>query len=189
MGQELIHRGNGDRPELVQPQHGVPELIVPPQHQHHPVPLLDAEGLEVVGAPGGFLHEIGEGDGLFGLPVAPDPEHRPLVRLLPPEDVDHVEGEVEMLRVLEFDLDGSAVLVLLHVGEPAVDPALGQRDFGRGTGRFDELVGMGEFRQIRLSRGIPGRIEDDGVKEAVLALHRDHAVGRAAVVVDAVPFV
>ena len=48
---EQVGGGDGHGPQLVEAQDGEPELVVPLEHQHHPVPPLDAQGLEVVGRP------------------------------------------------------------------------------------------------------------------------------------------
>ena len=48
---ELVGGGDGYSSQFVQAQDGEPELIMPLQHQHYPVPPPDAKGLEVVGRP------------------------------------------------------------------------------------------------------------------------------------------
>ena len=49
---ELVGGGDGDGAELVQGDHGEPELIVALEHQHDPVSPFDAQGGGPAGCPG-----------------------------------------------------------------------------------------------------------------------------------------
>lgn len=128
-------------------QDGEPELVVPLQDQHHPVAPFNAQGLEVVGGPGRFLFHIGEGKPALAHILA-HMEHGQLLRFAPPQLVDHVEGEVEALLVLERDGEEPPVLVLLREDEVLIDAALFV-PFPRGPVRQDALGGTRSGRGRR----------------------------------------
>ena len=87
-------------PQLVEAQDGEPELVVPLENQQHPVPPPDAQGLEVVGRPGGVAGHILESEiALLLVPV--HVEHGQLVGVLGGDGVHAVEGEVELVRAGE----------------------------------------------------------------------------------------
>ena len=179
LGLELVGGGDGHGAQLVEAQDGEPELVVALEDEHDPVAPFDAQGLEVVGGPGRLLAHIVEGEAALRA-VQGDVEHGQLLRLAAGQLVDHVEGEVELLLVLEGDgLDGAAA-VLRGEDEVLVDAALGVLLPGGIGGRG--LVGLG------LGRRAQG-VQHDGVEGTVLAVDGDHAVGRGAVVVNAVALV
>ena len=99
---ELVGGGDGDGAELVQGDHGEPELIVPLEHQHDPVSPFDAQGGEIVRALVGSVLHVLEGEAAF-LVVLVHIQHGQLVRILAGDLVHDVEAEVESLRVREGD--------------------------------------------------------------------------------------
>ena len=174
--QELIGGGDGHRAQLVQAQHAEPVLVVPLQHQHHPVAPADAQGLEVVGGSCGFLLHVLEGEPPLGH-VLGNVEHGHLVGLLGAQGVDDVEGEVELLLTLEGNARQDAALGG-GVDEFAVNSRLlvGSPPLGLG-----DLHGRG---LLALTGG--GVRQDEGVEGAVLAADGDHAVGGGGIIVDGV---
>ena len=149
---------------------------MPLQHQHHPVPPPDAQGGKVVGALVAGVLDVLEGEApLFVVLV--DVEHRQLVRIGPRNPVHDVEAEVERLRVREGDGRQPALRILFGVDELR----------GHQVGRF--LPGRGRRGRDFLNRlrRFPGQHYRH--EHAVLAVHRDHAVGQGGIVVDAVAFV
>ena len=107
--------------------------------------------------------------------VAADVHHRQLVRLLPAQPVDDVEGEVEALGVLEGDLLQIAAAVLGNADEVFPDAVLA----GDAAGRDDR-------GKLGHDGGLVAGVEHDGVKVAVLAVGGQQAVGRGGVIVDRV---
>ena len=102
MGAELDGAEDTDGAQLVEAEDREPELVVAAQDQHDTVAALDAERFEVVGALGRGALDLREGEPCLAL-LAVNVKKRQLVRLRAPQLVHHVEGEVEMLGILEFD--------------------------------------------------------------------------------------
>ena len=94
-----------------------PELVVPLEHQHHPVPPLDAQGLEVVSRPGGGPGDVLKGEAALGL-VPVQVEHGQLLRVFGRNGVHAVKGEVEPVRVGEGEGLEHAPLIL-HIANLA----------------------------------------------------------------------
>ena len=180
VNQQLVGGGDGNGTDLVQTDHSQPVLPVPLEHQHNPVALLDTQRLEVVGASGGTVHDVTEGEAAFAHVVA-HVLHGQSVRLFLPHGVHQVKGKVELVGVPEPDVGGRAVFVLGHGDEPAVDPfGLG---FAQTAGSLDLFgTGDGEF-----FHRCAGGVENDGVENAASAVHCDHTVGDGGVVVNGVP--
>ena len=174
--QKLIGGRDRHSTQLVQTQNSKPELVVPLQHQHHPVAPFDTNGLEEIGCPGRFLHHILEGEAPLGH-ILGHMEHSQLIRLLGAQSIHHIKGKVELLFVLE--IDGSKLAV--------------------GDGRSNKLaIDPGFlFRQVLLDAGSchrscllaltgSGVAQNDGVKSTVFTVHSDHAVGGGRIVVNTV---
>nr|AEW47932.1 hypothetical IclR family transcriptional regulator [uncultured microorganism] len=161
----------------MQGHHGKPELVVPFQHQHHPVALPDSQRREIIGALVGGILDILEGKTL--LPVMfVHIQHGQFVRILAGNSVHDVETEIESLRVREGNRGQAALVVLCRV---------------------DKLFGNQMlFRARRFLRNLDRRFlflfcrrftrQHNCHKDTVLAFHGDHAVGKGGIVIDAVPF-
>ena len=179
---ELVGGGDGDGTQLIQTQHGEPELVVALQHQHDAIALLDTQGLEVVGALGGGLLHVLEGESPLGV-IAGDVEHSQLLGILLGQGVHQIEGKVELVGVLELDGGRRAQSVLGDVDEFAPDAVAIVSLIAGG----DLLLGGGDgLRGGQLGDGLTRGIEDDGVEHAVLTAHGDHTVRGVGVVVDGV---
>ena len=172
---ELIGGRDDHRPQLVQPEDGKPELIVPLEHQHHTVALFDSERLEIVCAlRRGALHII-ESEAPLGF-ILRHVQHGQLIRLAPGNGVHHVKGEIEAVLVAEGNGRGVAGLALGHRNKALADQPPGL--CARGQQRIPD----GGFVLV-LAR------EHHRQEQAVRAPHGNHAVWRGAVVVNAVPLV
>ena len=106
-------------------------------------------------------------------------QHRQLLGIAPRQFVDQVEGEIEALDILEADGNGRPAVIFLHVDVVAPDAV------GVVADKAGRLV-LDQLRVLELRDRLAGRVEDDGVEDAVPAAHSDHPVRRAAVVIDAV---
>ena len=144
------------------------------QHQHHPVPPLDAQGGEVVGGlAGGVLHIL-EGEAALGH-IVRDVDHGQLVGTLPGDGVHGIEGEIITLGILEAQRLHAAVLPFLGNDElPAEQILVGLL--------LDEGLGGGPLLPL-------GGGHDHSQEHAVLTAHGDLAMGGGAFEEDAVPFV
>ena len=172
---QLVGRRDGDGAELVQGYHGKPELVMPFQHQHHPVAPADPEGGKGVRALVGRILHVLEGEAAF-LMVLVHIKHGQLVRILPGNPVHNVKAEVEGLRVREADGGQPALFILFGVDELGGDQV---SFFPNGHRRLDRFrLGLGR---------LPG--QDHREENAVLPVHRDHPVRQGGVVVDAVALV
>ena len=181
VGQKLIGAQDGHGADLVQGHHADPELVVPPQDQQHLVPPLDAQGAEVVGRLVGIAADVREGEPAFLL-EAVDVEHGQLRGVFAGHGVHHVEGEVEVLLVLEGDGFQAAVGPLHGHDEVFVNVAL--RRFGplRGGLLPGGIRRGGHVDVLR-------RVQHHGVEDAVPAAHGHHAMGGGAVIINGIPFV
>ena len=169
---ELVGGGDGHGPQLVEPQDGEPELIMPLEHQHHPVPLPDSQGLEVVGRPGGGSGHVLEGEAPLRL-VLVQVQHGQLPGVFGGNGVHAVEGEVEPLCVGEGEAPQAPVFVLLGLDEGFAHVVLA------GAGPDD---GLAHGLLVGLLAGDHHRAE-----HALPAAHGDHPVRGGGVVEDAVP--
>ncbi|OQC19943.1 MAG: hypothetical protein BWX70_03293 [Verrucomicrobia bacterium ADurb.Bin070] len=113
---ELRRRGNGDRAQPAEPQQREPELVAPPQHQHHGVALADPHRLKNMGGAHAFARDLGHReDPLAPLVVAP--HQRTTVRVCCRDLVNHIERKIEAFRhvhrerAAKFLLRGEGVLV------------------------------------------------------------------------------
>ena len=181
--EQLVGGQNRHRANLVERHHRNPELIMPSQHQKHAVALADAQRVEIVGRAVGQARNVGKGEPALGL-VPVDVQHRQLVRRGLCHFVHDVEGEIEMLRILESNRLERAVRVLLGVN-PALPQMLAlvsaRRGRGRGLRKRHAGLSCSQLRN-RLAAGI----EHDGIEQAVAAVHGDHAMRRGGIVVNAV---
>ena len=176
MLKELIHSKHRHCAELVQAEHSIPELIVPPKHEHDSVALFDAEGLEVIRRLRRSLFDILEAETALLL-IGGYVEQGELVGRFIGNGVDDIVGEVEFVGVFEFYLGRRAVIVLGNVDEFSIDPVLAVSVSGLRREPL-RLLKLG----YRLARGV----QDYGVKQAVAAVDGYHSVGSAAVVINAV---
>ena len=172
---QLVGRRDGDGAELVQAEDGEPELIVPLQDQHDAVAALDAEGGEVVGRLARAVLHVLEGEAALGH-VVRHVQHGKLVRAPSGDAVDDVEGKVEFVLMRKMELLETAVLVLHRLDEVRTQKLLGL-DLLDGPGTDDDGLLLLRARH------------DHGEEGAVGAVDGDHAVGRGALVEDAVALV
>ena len=181
MAEKLVGGGNGDGAQLVQAEDREPELVVPLEHEHDAVAAPDAEGGKVVCRLRGGVLDILEGEAPLGHVVC-DMKHGKLLGRLAGDLVDNVKGKVEAVLVLEAQILEHAVCVLL-----GLDEFLAQQRLPLG---LDGGLGLFLLRlhEAGLLDGLVRR-HDHGEEGAVLAVDGDHAVGRGAVVVDAVALV
>ena len=176
---QLVGGGNGDGPQLVQRDHGEPELVMAFQHEHDPVPAPDAQGSEIIGALVGGVLDILEGETAL-LVIAVHIEHGQLVRIFPRDFIHDIEAEIEGFRVREVNRGQPALVILHRVDEFGCH----QRLLGPVLGQVRPDIGGRFFLSAGLVAG-----KHDGAEHAVMAVHRDHAVGKGRVVVDAVALV
>ena len=154
---------------------------MPLQNQHNGVALCDAQGFEIVGGLGGVFLHIAEGKAAFGAVVC-HPQHSQLVGGFFRNRVHAVEGEVELVVVLEGDSVEYAPLIV---------------------GGFDKVIrngGAAAFRHSRLGRdkrslgilladlAVLG-VQHHSVEFASALADGDHTVGDQAVVEDGVALV
>ncbi len=177
MFEQLVGARNGNGAEFVKTQHGKPELIVPFEHQHDPIPLLNAEGLKVVRATGRGLFHIEESKAALGK-ILGNVQHAHFFRFTVRHRVHDIESKVEFFGVFELDGSGGAVLIFRHVNELFI------RAFSVVTVCFGAV--HNGFCGRKFGNGFAGGVKYDGVKGAILSFHRDHAVRGAAIVIDAV---
>ena len=174
---QLIGGRNGDGTQLVQTQNSEPELIVPLQHQHDPVPPLDAQTLEVVGTLGRSILEVLKGEPAFGHVVC-DVDHCQLVGVFPGQCVHRVKSKVVAIGVGVVQTGHCAVFVL---GAP--DKLIAQKPLLRCQ-ILDDRSGF------QLQCGIPLITgHDHGQEHAALTVNGDHAMGSGRIVEDRVAFV
>ena len=174
VGLQLIGGGNGDGPQLVQPQNRRPEFPVPLQHQHHPVALFHAQGFKVIGRLGGKPLHVLEGKFPLLLMLV-QMQHGQLVRVFVRQRIHHVEGEVEL--ILPGKLDALQGSVLAH---PRVHKLFAHQVLGlAGHHQAVPNLRLGHF----LSR------QHHRQEHAVLPVHGDHPVGRGGIIENAVSFV
>ena len=98
---ELIHSKHRHCAELVQAEHSIPELIVPPKHEHDSVALFDAEGLEIIRRLRRSLFDILEAETALLL-IGGYVEQGELVGRFIGNGVDDIVGEIEFVGVFEF---------------------------------------------------------------------------------------
>ena len=107
-------------------------------------------------------------------------EHRKLLGIPGCQSIHQIESEIETVRVLELDGNRCPFFIFFHVNEIMPDP-FAVIDGHRRLFFLDDRL----LRKLR--DRFSGRIQDDRVKDAVLPAHCDHAVRRAAVIINTVP--
>ena len=142
VGGELAGGGDRHSTQFVQGVEDVPELIVALEHQHDPVPLAHAHGVEHIGRAGRVFRHLLKGD-VFHLLFPGDPLHGDLVRGLFRQTVQNVEGEIEVVRNLEGDAFKRSVLgpLLLHIVLVKKVLLLEKIVLFRNFGHFSEIPG------------------------------------------------
>ena len=178
MCKQLVRCGNHHGSELVQAQHGIPELVMPLEYQHDAVALPDAKALEVVRTSAALPLHVQERYPAFRL-ILGNMKHCQLVGIPMRQFVHDVVGEVELLGVLECYLCRSPVLIQIDVYE-LMPKALA----------VINLAGLKCHRRIRnrskLRDRCAGGIQDYRVELAVMAVDCNHSVRRGRAEVDAV---
>ena len=178
MLQQLVGCRDCNCPQLMQRHNGEPELIVPLQHQHHPVPLLDAQGAEVIGGHIGVALHIRKGKAALGHIVG-NMQHCQLVRGLFRNLVHNIKAEVEGVRIVIFD-----------AGQMAEFIRSGCHKLIRNRMQQPCLVHIGEhtglYMLLVFGHTLSVWIHDNCIDLTVLAAHCNFIVGSGAVVVNGI---
>ena len=161
----------------MQTQHCEPELVVTLQNQHHAVATLDAQTLKVVGALGGGVLHILEGEAALGHIIG-NVEHSQLVGRLPGDGIHSVECEVVAVGVGVVQTGHGTVFVFGAPNELVAQQTL----LG---GQFLDDTLRGELQSgVALVTG-----HDHGQEHTILAFDGDHAMGGGGLIEDGVAFV
>ena len=172
LAQQLVCGGNDHSAQLFHGQHGDPEVILPPQHQHNAVAALDAQGFIIVRRPVGHFAEVLEGEATFLL-IDIQMQHGHLIGMLPGQLVHDIEGEIEVVDVAINN--GSRCSYIVDGGG----------DIPVGDGRRLCRRRGGGFMNVRVVfRFLAG--DDHRQEHAVLSLRGDQAVGRGGIEEDGI---
>ena len=136
----LVGCGNGYRADLVQSQHGEPELVVTLADQHDAVASLNAKRFEVVSTLGRGTLDVAEREAALGH-VAGHVQHSKLIGLFSAQSIDNIKCEIEVIGVLEGQRLQNALVAFAHVHEvlPYALLVVAHHDRGRGT-QLDRLL-------------------------------------------------
>ncbi len=143
-GSEHVGYGDQHGPQLVEGHGGEPVFIVPLQHHHNPVPLLNACLLEYLGIAVALPADVREGEHP-GLLLGGAPHQGALLGLCRCDGVHHVVAEVEAVGIVEGEvrqmsggIQGFMAkgLVDAHKGSLCGSPQRPRRDCGNGRSVF-----------------------------------------------------
>ena len=149
------------------------------EQEQDAITASDAERAEIVRCAVGSTGEVGEREAPLRM-FAVEVEHRELPRLLPPDPVHDIKGEMECIGVFEREGLERAVLSLSDVDIVLPHPFAAGGELRREGGKLAHAV----VRQV--GNRLPCRVQNDRIKKAIRPLGRNHAVGRRTVIIDAV---
>ena len=177
---QLIGGRNCYRTQLVQSQHGKPELIMPLQNQHDLIALLDSQGLKIVCClVGGILH-IPEGEPMLTLILA-DVKHGQLFRLFTAQSINNIKGEVELILTLKRNSSQNTLLVFHRFHKFLPNPGNLNSFLFDGSQIHIPAAGMDN-----MFHGFAGGIQNKRIECTIRILYSHHTMGYGAVIINAV---
>lgn len=165
---KLIGSRNRNGADLVQPQNGKPELVMPLEHEHHAVAASDAERGKVIGGLAGSIFHVLECEPPLRS-IQSHMQHGELFRLFTAQRIHNVKCEIEGLLIFEGDGLQFPVCILGRIDEAGVNARLRIRTLRRLDHGSAVAAGLREARLLWA--------EHDRIEQAILTVRSDMPCG------------